>query len=167
MKGYHFRLARLKRVRDVEERTARERFLAADRRASDAEDAVARARDAVCAAEGDLRAAQSSRTLSPAHVLTALGAVAGMRERARVLHDRSLPLRAAAEAERGAWSERRRDLRGLERLEDRDRERWRAEEGRREALALDEVAAMRAEARDRATASMERASRSMNPGTTP
>lgn len=167
MKGYQFRLARLKRVRDVEERTARERFLAADRIAREAEETVVRAREAVRDAEGDLRAAQSDRALSPVRVLTALDAIAGLRERVRMLHERELPLRAAAEAERAAWSERRRDLRGLERLEDRDRERWRAEEGRREALALDEVAAMRAEARDRAAASMERASRSMNPGTTP
>ncbi|MBI5363000.1 MAG: flagellar export protein FliJ [Planctomycetes bacterium] len=167
MKGYHFRLARLMRVRDVEERTAKERFLAADRIAREAEDAVVRARDAVRDAEGDLRAAQADRALSPTRVLTTLDALAGLRARVRVLHERSLPLRAAAEVERAAWSERRRDLRGLERLEDRDRERWRAEEGRREARTLDEVAAMRAEARDRAAASMERASRSMNPGTTP
>ena len=167
MKGYQFRLARLMRVRDVEERIAKERFLAADRIAREAEDAVVDAREAVRSAEDDLRATQAQQSLSPSRVLAALDLIAGLRARVRALHERSLPLRAAAEVERAAWGERRRDLRGLERLEDRDRERVRAEEGRREALTLDEVAAMRAEARDRAAASMERASRSMNPGTTP
>lgn len=167
MKGFQFRLARLKRVRLVEERASRERFVATERRAREAEDAVLRAEEDVQAAGIELRAEQSKGTVSPVGVLTALDAVARLRDRVEVLRGRAEPLRAAAEAERAEWNDRRRDLRGLERLEDRDRERWWAEIGRREALIMDEVAGLRAAARDRAEASMERDSRSMNGEATP
>lgn len=167
MKGFQFRLARLQRVRSVEERAARERFVTAEHLARAAEDAVLAAEEDVRGAEAELRAEQSSTAVSPSRVLTALDALARLRERVQLLRDRAKPLRASAEAERTHWSERRRDLRGLERLEDRDRERWWTEAGRRDALAMDEVAGLRAAARDRLEASMERDSRSMNEGATP
>lgn len=167
MKGFHFRLARLKRLREIEENAARERFLAADRSAREAEDAARAARDAVHRAEDELRAVQSSPSFGASTVLNGLVTVDALRARIPLADERTRAARAKAEVERQAWSERRRDVKGLERLEDRDRERWTAEEGRREALTMDEVASLRAAARDRAEASMERASRSMNGGPTP
>jgi len=167
VKGFHFRLARLKRLREIEESAARERFLAVERVARDAEEAVERARAEVVAAEDSLRATQSSASFAPGTVLTSLVAIDALRARVRTLVERARTARAEAEVQREAWSVRRRDVKGLERLEDRDRERWRAEEAHREAQTLDEVASLRAAARDRAEASMERGSRSMKPGTTP
>jgi flagellar export protein FliJ len=164
MQRFHFRLERLKRVREVEEQAARERFLAADRRARDAEDAADAARCELVAAEARHCAALAERKSDPARILLELAAIDGLRADAGRTLERARTARAEAERERQAWSERRRDVRGLERLAGRDLERWRAETARREAQELDEVASVRAAARERpgaSGASWESASRPM------
>jgi flagellar export protein FliJ len=86
-----------------------------------------------------------------AHALLAAGAcVERALERLSERTRAAQALRAKAEAERATWTARRADLKGLERLQDRDRDAWRVEEARRDARTLDEVAGMRAQAARRA-----------------
>lgn len=150
MARFQFRLARLLKLREIDEELARDAFLAADHKARDAERAVELASQERARAIDDARAMQSSAKLEP-HALLAAGtcverALVRLQERTRVAQG----LRAKAEAERATWTARRADLKGLERLQDRDRDAWRAEEGRREAQTLDEVASVRAQAARRA-----------------
>ena len=107
MKGFQFRLARLKRLREIEETTARERFLAADRAARDAEEFVALARTAVLDAEETLRTTQSSTRFSAETVLTSLTASDALRARVLVPVERASVVSAAAEGQRQAVSELR------------------------------------------------------------
>lgn len=165
MKRFQFRLARILRVREVEEQAARERFLAADRIARDAETRAESARDALTSAREELRASQSAHTLAPGFLVSAQHALDELLRRRQSAADRARTQRLQADAERAAWAERRRDVKGLERLSDRDRERWLAEEARAEAQQLDEVGSMRAAARARDAGSWETDSRPMNPRT--
>lgn len=165
MRGFQFRLARVLRIREVEEQAARERFLAADRVARDAETRADDARAAETRAQDELRAGQRAATLAPSFLLAAQAAIDELRRRRQSLTERARTLRFQANAEQTAWAARRRDVRGLERLEDRDRERWRADEAAAEAQTLDEVGSLRAAARERERASWETASQPMKPGT--
>lgn len=165
MRSFQFRLARILRVREVEEQAARERFLAADRIARDAEARADAARDTLASALAELRDSQSEHALAPGFLVAAQNTLDELRRRRQSALDRARTQRLQASAEQTAWAERRRDVKGLERLSDRDRERWLAEMGRAEAQQLDEVGSMRAAARAREAASWETHSQPMNPGT--
>jgi len=146
MSRFRFRLARILRVREVEEQAARERFLEAQRTAREAEARAQAARDELARSHETLRG-ELTGTLQPGFVLLAQQALDGLRQRRQRLAERARTLALQSEAERAAWGLRRRDVRGLERLQDRDREGWREEGARREAAATDEVAGVRAAAR--------------------
>lgn len=165
MKGFQFRLARILRVREVEEQAAKERFLAADRIAREGETRADAARETLVHAQEELRAAQAEHALAPAFLVTAQNALDELRRRRRSAADRARTLRLQAAAEQTAWAERRRGVKGLERLSDRDRERWRADAAQAEAKQLDEVGSMRAAARAREAGSWETPSQPMKPGT--
>ncbi len=165
MAHFHFRLARLKRLREIDEQLARERFLAADRRALDAEHAAEEAARARAQALEELRRVQSAPQVAAHALIAASGFIETCIERLRERTNSARSLRFQAEAERATWTARRAEVKGLERLEDRDRDAWRVEEGRRDARVLDEVAGLRAEALRRNRGSWETPSRSMkNPG---
>jgi flagellar export protein FliJ len=165
MSAFHFRLARLKRLREIDEQLARERFLGADRRALDGEHAAELAARSRSAALDDVRRLQST---TPVDARALVAASAFLERCIELLHARTLAavrLRAEAEAERATWTARRTELKGLERLEDRDRDAWRLDQARRDARVLDEVAGLRADAQRRRQASRETPSVSMkDPG---
>lgn len=151
MKKYQFRLARVQRVRAVEEDLARARFGEAELEARNAEDrAEARRRD-IDRAIDDLRGLQGSPKLAPTSVIAALSLVDEARATWRDADGVARGLRARAEEMRRAWMERRRDVEGLERLDGRARDEFRREQEHAEVALLDEVASQR-DARARAAA---------------
>jgi flagellar export protein FliJ len=147
MSAFRFRLARLAHVRALQERLAREQWLAAEELARAAEDKAALARDTLLRARGELRALQSEPTIAVERVMAASRLVETLRERRRAAVEHARTLRFQADELRRPWSERRREVRGLERLEERDLEAHRTEEATRESREIDEVASMRASAR--------------------
>jgi len=140
---YAFRLQRVRRVRAVEEDLARARFAEAEQAARAAEDRVEERRRAIDVAIDDLRGLQGSPTLAPSSVIAALGLVDEARAAWRSSEQSARSLRETAEGVRHAWMERRRDLEGLDRLDERSRDAYFRERERTEALALDEVASQR------------------------
>lgn len=158
MTKYAFRLQRVQRVRAVEEELARARFGEAETAARLAEERTEDRRRAIDVAIDDLRGLQGSPTLAPTSVIAALGLVEEARTAWRAAEDAARNLRLAAEDARRAWMERRRDLEGLDRLDERSRAEFLQERDRLETLALDEVASQRNARNRRADAARNAAS---------
>jgi flagellar export protein FliJ len=146
---FRFPLDRLARVRSIQERLAREAWQAAmaDVRVAEAELDTAHA--AVDAARDDLRRLGATGVVDVARVLIAQRELARLDRGVVRFRERVVTLRERADRLRPAWQERRRDVAGLERLEEHARDAWIVEERRREARAMDEVAEMRAARRPR------------------
>jgi flagellar export protein FliJ len=143
--AFRFRLGRVLRARrateEIErghlaeaEASARQREVTADQRAASRDAAVE-----------TLRGEQMQPEIDASRVLVAqdaAGRLAGLEQAARAL---ARTARDAAESRRAVWRDARAGVLGLERLEDRDRARFRAERDIREERTLEEVAARRAE----------------------
>jgi flagellar export protein FliJ len=141
MKPRSQRLARVLRVREVQEQLARRTWLTAEGQARNAEQAT-----------DDLRAARASMTsrlgesltsLSPSWVMLSQAQIDRTGVRARAQAERARTLRGQAEATRAPWQERRAAARGLARLVERARNEEYAEALAAEARAMDEIAAQR------------------------
>lgn len=145
MKKAEFPLARVKRVRAVEEQLARARFGTAEGLAREAEALVDARQADVAVAIDDLRGLQGAPSLSPSAVITALGVVDHRREELRRAVATAQTLRFQAETLRKHWVERAKDVKGLERLESRTLDAARREAEHAEALEIDETASQRAE----------------------
>lgn len=145
---FAFALARLARVRELEEREARGRWAAAEREAAGAEAELGRRREALDRARGELGALRGAGRLEPARVLACERVLADHEARVRAALERARTLRLQADELRGAWRERERDRRALEELEARGRERHRVALRAAEAAELDEVAARRSRRRE-------------------
>lgn len=133
MKSYRFRLASVSRVRALEERLARERFLTSLRTAQRAELAYRCAHDAL------KEAPPLSGTVS-AHELRWSQEQA--KRQADVARDCLAAWKSARELnvqDREVWREAAKRARALERLDERARLEWLDEYRREEALELDDV----------------------------
>jgi len=149
--AFRFKLGRVLRVRRATEEIQRAKLAEAEAGATAREvEASLRAED-VRGAEASLRADQSAERLDPNRVLVALDASLRLEAIERASRQRAATARAEAESERALWRGERAGVLGLERLEDRERTRFRAELDVREERIIEEVAARRAEeARHRA-----------------
>lgn len=144
MKGFQFRLERLRRVRRTQERLARGLLAAAQARAQEAAHQAQLAALACERGVEELRAAQAQSRLSPSEILRAQDALrrlASQASRERALATRR---RAEVEATREAWLARRAEVEGLERWRERERLSHTREAERRAAGELDETAGRRA-----------------------
>jgi len=144
VRPFRFRLGRLRKVRRLQEEQERERWLEAELARREAEAAEQQARAALHAAEEDLRARQAADALGVLEVLQAQDALERVNVVLRGARERARTAAYQAERMRAPWEERRKEVRGLERLEERAREVWRREELRRETMEMDEVARRRA-----------------------
>jgi len=137
VKAYRFRLTTVARVRALEARVARDRFMAAQRDVRHAQEALRHAQAALRALAPPDGSVMSSD-------LVWLGDQAA-RCAASIARDREglAAARAAAEAARQAWTEAAKRARVLERLDEEGRVRWRADVLRHEAAELDDLAQVR------------------------
>lgn len=146
MKRFQWPLERVHRVREIQEEVARAAWAEAAQRARAAEEHV----DALRAARDEARAklmAVPGERFDPAQaaldrdlVDRASRAISHARERAKTLAFQ-------AERLRRPWEERRRDVRGLEKLREKASTHHRRDARRSEADELDEIAQQRAAAR--------------------
>jgi len=141
---FDFRLARLLRVRAIEERVARAEWSeyetaaqAHERRRAERADQLERSR-----AELAQRIAPGS-TVRPEWMLVAESALDGQVRDLLHAHEDTLTRRAQADAMGTVWRERERDRRVLAELEGRSRHRHREELERWENQQLDEQALLR------------------------
>ena len=148
---FEFRLARLRRVREIDEQVARAVWTAAEAESHEATMLLEEAREAVHEAEQSL-----SHTLTPAaggrldpqHILHSLESIRSMLDGVRKRRESALTLRSQADQLAEAWQEREVERRALSELEDRARARHRTELEHLENAATDEGNLMR-EARRR------------------
>jgi flagellar export protein FliJ len=154
MARFHFRLERVLRVRAVLEEVARAEWQTAEHAAAQAEE---RHRSVV----SDRRAAQNDLPVGPGPIdvnglLWQQASIERMSEAAGRLRERARTVRYQADEARRPWEERRRDVRGLERLREHALLAHLASEETAEIAAMDEIAIARADARRRTAASSER-----------
>ena len=142
-RAFRFRLARVLRVRRVTERTAKNEWAAAESDSKRASDATDDARERVRGAGRELAEIQAAGELLAGDVLAGDQALESLRGAVVRRRAEALRLGEVAEELRGVWSERRRDTRALERLEERQLERHRIELRRAEDAEIDEWAAGR------------------------
>ena len=140
---FHFPLARLLRVKEIEEKAAQARYSEADLAARAKEEAAARRSAEAIEARSQLLQLQSEGVVRVDAVLGSIGLVDAARRRADAERQVALTSRFQAEQQRVAWVERRRALKGLEKLRERRREEFLAVRGAIEAALMDETAALR------------------------
>jgi flagellar export protein FliJ len=136
---FRFRLARVQHVRELEERVARAALSEGERAARAAEEALAVQRNVVEEARATVSGATAGPVL-PRSAEVERRAVDGLLRGLTRHKERVLTARGQASRLAEAWRSREQDRRGLEKLEQRHRERQRAEETRRDAQGMDEVA---------------------------
>jgi hypothetical protein len=145
MTKFRFRLERVLRARRVAEEVQRARLFEAETAARALDDAASACTDASASSRDVLRSDQSAPTLDATRILVAQSAHERVLAAEQAARQRAREGRLAATTERAAWTTRRSDVRGLERLEDREREMFRAEIDVREERVIEETAARRAE----------------------
>lgn len=145
MTKFRFRLERVLRARRVAEEVQRARLFEAETAARALDDAARASVDASVSSCDVLRADQSATTLDATRVLVAQSAHERVLAAELAARRRAVEGRLAATTERAAWTTRRSDVRGLERLEERERETFREEIDVREERVIEETAARRAE----------------------
>jgi flagellar export protein FliJ len=137
MRAYRFRLATVARVRSLEERVARDRFMAALRTRRDAEESERDARSAL----GALEAPQGSMTVAD---VVWLGDQAERRSASlRACRERLTAARSRCAEARQAWNDAAKRASVLERLDDEGRAQWRRDALRHEVAELDDLAQVR------------------------
>ncbi len=137
MKAFHFRLATVARIRALEERVARDRFMVALRVLRDHESSVR-------AAETELGALEAPRGMT---TMAAFHWVADQADRladtVRVCRENVVAAESACREARQAWDGAVRRSGVLERLAEQERSRWRTEILRTEAAELDDLSQAR------------------------
>jgi len=146
---FKFRLARVLHARRAAEQLQRAELAAAENRARRAEATAGACTDAVHAARNDVARAQSAPSLDAAWVLVSHDAETRLMRVEENLHALASAERERVAGVRGAWRALRTDVRGLERLEARGRERVREKVASDEERAIEEFAARQAEERRR------------------
>jgi flagellar export protein FliJ len=149
MSRFRFRLERVLHARRAAEQLQRAELAVAEHRARRAEETAYACGDSVRAALGDVRSAQAAPSLDASWILLAQGAHERMTGVERSLRATAAGAREEVAKERAAWRTLRADVRGLERLESRGRERLREQIAAAEERAIEEFAARQAEERRR------------------
>jgi len=150
--GFRFKLDRVLRVRRATEEIQRVRLADAEFGARTRESEASARTESVRAAHSSLSADQSAEQLDPQRVLVAIEATARLEAIERAAQARAVTARSAAEVEHATWRDARAGVLGLERLEERERQRFRTERDTHEERAIEEVASRRAEAQRMAAA---------------
>ena len=146
---FRFRLARVLRVREIEEQSLRAAWGAAEQAALHAEQRLAAARADLVEARAELARRQASGRMAAGEVLAVDQLLELRRKAFPVLAQRAAAARDEAEARRADWVGSRRERRSLELYRERALVKHREEQTRAEAAAMDEVAATQTERRRR------------------
>jgi flagellar export protein FliJ len=140
---FRFRLAKLRRVRALQEDAARVAWAEAVALARVAEQAAAQRAEELESARRFLARERASRTTRPALLLAYEQALWSNEAAARRARERAVTLSGQADRLRTPYEQRRSDRKALDNLHDREREEHEGELRRREQLALDEIVSAR------------------------
>lgn len=138
MKRFRFKLARLSRVRKVQEELALAAWQTAERAASEAQERIELADQAIANGVAELRLIQNQGNIDPRQVLQARGALEHMEQRRVLLVRVAESARVEALRLREPWQALRTELEGLRRLEQKERTKFRIESEREDAKQIDE-----------------------------
>jgi len=144
VRGRRFNLARVLRVRRIEEELARDRFQAVERVASQAEDTAETIGREIARAQEELSETRMRRRIPPEDLLMAQTTLESLDRTLAEQKRRAKDLRREADGMRATWERARADMRALERLEERFWDLQRSEELREETREMDESALRRA-----------------------
>lgn len=144
MKGFRYRLARVLRVREVQGEIARIAWQEAEASSQAARESAASMRRARAQAGLQLSSDLESGEIGAAAMIPGHRALDTMDRAAGRLERNARTLALQAEELRRPFEERRREVRGLERLRDKRLREHRQENLREESAELDEVATTRA-----------------------
>lgn len=148
---FEFRLARLRRIREIDEQVARAAWSEAENASRVATAELARARAAVEDANRNLAGVPGE--LQPGEVLLSLQVIEGLKRAVHARRELALTRQGQAKELADAWREREVDRRALEQLEERARVRHREELERADNAEIDEQNLMREIRRRRRTES--------------
>jgi len=140
MKRFQFRLARLGKVRELQEEIARAEWQAAEDLALRAERRVDELLELVAETNAALRELQGEAELAGGEVLSLHDLLERVQRALEHARRQAAELRTAAEVARGPWTALRIEIEGLARLEARAREQHRSEVTRAEIAELDQIA---------------------------
>lgn len=142
--AFHFRLARVQRIRELHEEMARAEFSAALGEANQAGQYVEFLRAEIAGARMSMGHFQTHGVIDATTVLAKDKSVESMLAMLGPARHRHQELQFAAEIERKKWMERKADAQALEKLEKRHKDRHVAEVAQMENEQQDEVAIGRA-----------------------
>jgi flagellar export protein FliJ len=146
---FRFRLARVQRVRELYEESARAEFGIALGEANSAGAYVEYLRAQVTAARASLAQLQERPLLDPASLLAQDKCITSILALVMPAKKRHREMMVAAERARNLWIEKKADAQALEKLEKRAKDRHREELHSKENAEQDEVAVQRSFARTR------------------
>lgn len=144
MKGFEFRLARLARVRRVQEEVAKAAWQTAVAKAREADERLESIEMQLSSAGDYLRDAQAKPQLHPAQVLNVRRSIELLEDHKHAAQEISRRLHTEADEARAPWQAARAALEGLVRLEEKALTRFRQELTREEAKEADQIAIQRA-----------------------
>ncbi len=140
MRGFEFRLRRLSNVREVQEQQAREVWAAAERAAQLGDERVQGVRELIAKASDEQRELQSRKQIPTSEVMVGQQLLDDLHHALQRAEEQARMLREQAEQMRVPWQERRAELQGLERLEERASDEFRVEQQREDAKQMDQIA---------------------------
>ncbi len=143
-RGFKFRLARVQRVRELYEETARAELGIAIAAANQASDYVDYLRSEVVAARASLAQLQEQRSIDPLSLLAQDQSVGSLLAALAPAKSRHRKLSVAAERAKAVWMEKKSEAQALDKLATRHRDHHREEANIKENAEQDEVAIARA-----------------------
>lgn len=149
MVAFKFRLGRLSRVRDIQERNARNIWAAAEAIARNHREVVEHFENEIVRGREDLALIQAEEAMDIADVLRTQGLIERLGDRRAVAEERARTSRFQADQLQETWQQAKSDAHALERLEERELAEYQLEERKLESTQMDEVAIQRNAAANR------------------
>lgn len=143
MVAFKFRLGRLSRVREIQERNARNIWAAAEEVARNHQDVVDHFKNEIVRGRQELALIQAEEAMEISDVLRTQDLIERLEERRQVAAERAQTSRFQADQLQESWRQAKSDAQALERLEERAKDEYQLEERKLENAAMDEVAIQR------------------------
>ena len=143
MVAFKFRLGRLSRVREIQERNARNIWAAAEEIARNHREVVEHYQGEVARSRQELALIQAEEAMDISDVLRTQDLIKRLEDRRGVAEERARTSRFQADQLHETWRQAKSDAHALERLEERASAEHQLEERKLEIAQMDEVAMQR------------------------
>lgn len=143
MVAFKFRLGRLSRVRDIQERNSRNIWAAAEEVARNHQEVVEHFQNEIVRGRQELARIQAEEAMEVSDVLHAQDLIERLEERRRIATERAQTSRFQADQLQESWRQAKSEAQALERLEERAKDEYQLEERKLENAEMDEVAMQR------------------------